>query len=114
MLIRNSEHSIQKLIVKYLRLNGWDTIATDLPIAMMFLHSEKQKEIFKKYLYNIGYTSGVCDLIALKKDKFIFLEIKTDDGVLSKKQKWFMNKYKNSYVIKNLEDLKEVLNKYES
>ena len=59
-----------------------------------------------------GVVAGVSDLIILQPNKTIFVEVKTETGRQSPKQKEFENIVKNLgfeyYLVRNLEDFKKI------
>lgn len=112
MLIVRKEHFLQKQIVRQLRFEGWTTLLTDCSIALMFISNKDEKNRFKRYLYNMGFSPGQTDIVAFKRNQVIFIEVKVKDGVISDRQKEFISKAPNSYVIRSLNGLREVLKNY--
>lgn len=66
-----------------------------------------------KTFKNTGTMSGVSDLIVVLNGKTIFVELKTEIGVQSEKQKIFESKIKelnqNYYLIRSLEQFKTII-----
>jgi hypothetical protein len=105
------EHTLQEQVVLVLRLNGYTTICSDMPIASMFLGNHQKKRIaFFAYIKRQGYTNGSPDLIAVKGDKVYFLELKTKDGKLSKEQKIMQDILPNYHVIRDIKDIEAIIN----
>lgn len=79
---------------------------------------------FQKYLKEIGaytiktsdkFTSGIPDLIIIYKGRTIFVEVKTYKGIVSPIQTYTISQILNhggeSYIIRDLESLKKILDK---
>ena len=66
-----------------------------------------------KTFKNTGTMAGVSDLIVVLNGKTIFVELKTEIGVQSEKQKIFESKIKelnqNYYLIRSLEQFKKII-----
>ena len=104
------EHEIQKLVVSYLRLNGWLTICTDMSIGSMFLgKNQKQRIKFFTYIKKQGYTNGSTDLIAVKDSEILFIELKTEKGKLSTEQAKMSSLLPNYHIIRSLEDIEALI-----
>jgi hypothetical protein len=63
-------------------------------------------------LTNIGVKAGVSDLIFVQQGRILFLEIKTDTGKQSEKQKQFQKQIESLgyeyYLIRSVEDLQVI------
>ena len=72
--------------------------------------SKSKKETLQKMA--IGMRAGVSDLIILQPNKTIFVEVKTEIGKQSPKQKEFENIVKNLgfeyYLVRSLEEFKKI------
>jgi len=82
-------------------------------INSSFMQIENSKRFLRSYIiYNTGASSGFPDLLALKNNKFLLLEIKAT-GYLSETQQKFKQlcetKNVKYNVIKSLEELKNIL-----
>jgi len=83
-------------------------------------HHNPQKIIFhvanegQQKLIPIGLLPGVSDLIIVDVNRVIFVELKTETGIQSDKQKLFQNKVEalghEYWLIRSLDDLKKHLN----
>ena len=105
-----SEHEFQKNVVRHLRSHGYRTICSDMMIALKFIGNNQQNRIrFISYAKSQGYTKGQFDIIAIKGEKVLNLELKVKSGKLSPEQEEFQSTVKNSYVIRTIEDLYEII-----
>lgn len=86
------EQKIKKEIKQYLRLYGW---------FVFHIHSQS------KYAY-----PGISDLIAIKDGVTLFLEVKTDKGVLSSAQIEFRNNVESHggkyFIVRSIEDVQNI------
>ncbi len=82
------EHEIQKQIVEYFRFKSYVTVCTDVMAALGYLQGNKRFAFIKHYK-DIGYTKGQSDIIVIKKNKVIFIEVKSKLGRQSDEQKQF-------------------------
>lgn len=82
------EHEIQKVIVQTMRANGYFTINTDVFFGLRFLGNNMVKRSsFINQMKSLGAIPGTPDMIFLKKDEVLFVELKNDRGRLSDIQK---------------------------
>jgi len=109
-MVKASEHEFQKNIVKHLKSNGYITICSDMMIALKFIGNNQHNRIrFINYAKSQGYTKGQFDIIATKGERVLFLELKVATGKLTPEQEYFQSTVKNSYVIRNIEDLYKII-----
>lgn len=99
-----SESSIENSIIKYLTCSGWYCWKNlDQPL---FANGS-----YRKLKY--GQIKGISDLVAIKKSRVIFLEIKTLKGRLSKSQLIFGDKIISAggefYAISSILELKDII-----
>ena len=99
------EKDIQKSILDYLRMNGfmaWKSVSTGIA------GGGKDKTRF----YSMGQ-KGLSDIIALKDGATIFIEVKTDKGVLTDNQKKFLEDVRRKgaigIVARSIDDVAKVL-----
>ena len=105
-----SEKQIHKLIVQWLYLQ--DRLG-NIPYVWFHVPNEGERtEHAKLLLYKLGLKAGVADLIFLGRKSFM-VEIKTQTGRLSEKQKSVMaecfEKGVEYYVVRSLDDLINLL-----
>lgn len=83
------EHVLQKAIVQVMRLNGYFTINTDVFFCLSMAGNNLKKRVATiNGLKSLGATIGTPDLIFLKKDEILFVEMKDGNkGKLSAEQK---------------------------
>ena len=66
-----------------------------------------------KKFNNTGVLSGVSDLIVVLNNKVLFIEVKTDKGLQSEKQREFEKKVKalghSYFLVRSLDDFKKCL-----
>ena len=67
-----NERQIQNDIIKLLRLNGWFAYAADTKGTF-----DPVKKVFRA---NPSRVTGVSDILAIKKGRVLFLEVKTPDN----------------------------------
>lgn len=85
------EHEIQKSIVQVMHMNGYMSICTDVFCGLRFIGNNQPKRLsFIGQIKALGGTVGTPDLIFLKKNEILFVEMKTETGKLSKEQKDIM------------------------
>ena len=104
---RNDEALIQVKIVKYLQSRGIYFFSVPNEAAA-------ENKIRQMQLVSMGLRSGVSDLIMLyPKRSLTFLEVKTQKGKQSDKQKKFESRVCEHgfkyYVVRSVEDVAEIL-----
>jgi len=107
-----SEDKLQQEIVMWYRNNY--CLKKHYPRNLIFSvpnDSKDAKEQMRKKA--TGLYAGVSDLICIHFGKVLFIEVKTDVGIQSPRQKDFQNIVENQgfkyYLIKSLEKFKEIL-----
>ena len=102
-----SEASLQQSIIIWFR-NNYQMNGKGLIFSVANESTYKNKT-FK----NTGTMAGVSDLIVVLPNKTIFVELKTETGIQSDKQKLFESKIKELnqeyYLIRSLEQFKTIL-----
>ena len=102
-----SEASLQQSIIIWFR-NNYQMNGKGLIFSVANESTYKNKT-FK----NTGTMAGVSDLIVVLPNKTIFVELKTETGIQSDKQKIFESKIKELnqeyYLIRSLEQFKTIL-----
>lgn len=94
-MTKQSEHKLQKEIVKLLKYKGIDTIGCDVMSGLMFTGKDLKKRIsFIEHHKAIGATVGQPDIVLLLDDgEVLLVEVKNGDkGILSPEQKRFREK----------------------
>lgn len=85
------ESKLQSQLIKEAKKNGW--------IPLKIIRS------------NIN---GIADLILFKQEKVIFVEVKTDIGIVSELQKYSKNLFKQQgfeyYLVRSLNEFKDIIN----
>ena len=115
--MKKTEARIQQEIVIYFRNKyGLNHHNPKYLIFSVPNESENAKEnIYKK---SIGLMAGVSDLIVILKNKVIFVEVKTEIGTQSEKQKEFENDVINLgfdyLVVRSKEEFIQNIDKYQS
>lgn len=111
--MKNNEDKLQAEIVKY--FNNKYCLKHHKPRFYIFSipNGGNRNVVEAMKLQSTGLKAGVSDLIILKNNKTIFVELKTYKGVQSEKQKEFEKIVKNLgfeyYLIRSLEQfIKEV------
>jgi len=86
---KQSELLLQIKIVALLRKSGF--LVFSVPNGIFVPNAKTRNDLIKS-----GLLSGVSDLIILcSSGKSFFVELKTDKGVQSERQKWFENEIKD-------------------
>lgn len=102
-----SEASLQQQVIIWFR-NNYQMNGKGLIFSVANESTYKNKS-FK----NTGTMAGVSDLIVVLPNKTIFVELKTETGIQSDKQKLFESKIKELnqeyYLIRSLEQFKTIL-----
>ena len=102
-----SEASLQQSIIIWFR-NNYQMNGKGLIFSVANESTYKNKT-FK----NTGTMAGVSDLIVVLPNKTIFVELKTETGIQSDKQKLFESKIKELnqeyYLIRSLEQFKKTI-----
>ena len=106
---KNKEQILIDEIAKFLINKNYLVIR----VNSSFMQIENSKRFLRGYIiYNSGASSGFPDLLALKNNKYLLLEIKAT-GTLSENQQKFKQlceeKYVKYNIIKNLDELKNIL-----
>lgn len=83
------EHTIQRAVVQAMRANGYMSINTDVFFGLSMAGSNQVKRAaYIGNLKNLGATVGTPDLIFLKRNEILFVEMKDGSkGKLSQAQK---------------------------
>lgn len=102
-----TEHQIQSQIIYLLKI--YDIFYFAVPNGIFFNSASKtQSYAYMNKLRAEGFREGVADLVILLKNRTIFIEVKTEKGKQSDKQKDFENKVKSLgfeyYLWRSLED----------
>jgi len=102
--MKDTEDKIQQDIFMYLHNNF--CIGDKINVVFAVPNQNQYK------LTKIGVVAGVSDLIYVTKDKVYFIEIKTENGKQSEKQKIFENKIKSLgyiyLIVRSLDDIKKI------
>ena len=108
MKLKQSENEIQRSIVNYFKhqYKKYCIFAVPNGGSRNVIEATKMKAT--------GTLAGVSDLIVLLPNKCLFIEVKTDTGKQSDKQKEFENTVKilgfEYYVVRNLNDFILIIN----
>jgi len=107
-----TESRIQQEIVKWFRNNY--CLKFHKPRYIIFSVPNETKDV-KELMYkkSFGLMSGVSDLIVIMENKIIFVEVKTEKGLQSKKQKEFQKRVEDLrfeyHIVRSLEQFKKVV-----
>ena len=89
-----TEHELQNKIIDYLVKTGWEVIR---------VNSVAKNQKSKAYIYkNINVSAGLPDVLALKGNKYLWIEVKTPTGKLLPSQVRVLERFRAcniSYVI---------------
>ncbi len=104
------EALLQDAIMKYLKSNNWQVIRINSSVMI----SDKGYPIRSYLIYGLGMSAGFSDLIALKKDRFLLLEVKTKTGRLTQTQKKVKANFElqgiNYHVVRNVSEVQDIIN----
>lgn len=112
----HDEHIIQKNIVAYLRGRWCIPIDTDVMDGNKWATSDLARIKYINIHKARGYTNGQPDLVVLMPSgRTLLVEVKTKSGRQSEAQKAYQTAAENLghsyYVVRNLEDMKKILDK---
>lgn len=103
------EHSFQFQVVEYLKLRKFIIIDCDVMDGLKYAQPQYRYP-FIMHHRKMGYIKGQPDLIAMKKGKIWFLELKSPKGKQTKEQKDFQQMCIDNQirylVIREFEDVK--------
>jgi hypothetical protein len=110
--MKKSEGKIQQEIVMWFNNNY--CLKTHNPRCSIFSVPNEGRNVREQiYKKTLGMKTGVSDLIVLMPERCVFVEVKTEIGKQSDKQKDFQNLVENIgfeyYVIRCLEDFKKII-----
>ena len=108
--MKKSESKIQQEIVMWFNNNY--CLKSHNPRCSIFSVPNEGKNVKEQmYKRTLGMKSGVSDLIVLQPNRCIFVEVKTEIGRQSDKQKDFQNLVENLgfeyWIIRSLEEFKQ-------
>lgn len=113
------EDRIQMMCVRWFKLAHNEKIITSFPAGYVFSGDEIKRSRTGKRMKDMGYMNGTPDLLIPHANRFyhgLFIEMKTEKGVLNANQKEAMQELQNnSYkceVCRSLEDFMKTVNTY--
>lgn len=107
-----TEAQLQQKIFQYYH-NKYCTTANSPQHIIFSVPNESSNAKEQMYKKSLGLIAGVSDLIIIQPNKVSFVEVKTQSGKQSEKQKEFQNKVEllgfKYYLVRSLEDFKKLV-----
>lgn len=107
-----TEAQLQQKIFQYYH-NTFCTVGNNPQHIIFSVPNESSNAKEQVYKKSLGLIAGVSDLIIIRPDEVLFIEVKTETGRQSDKQKSFQSKIESLgfkyYLVRNLEQFKQIL-----